>query len=77
MTTNVLTIAADRPVAEALHVYQTQRGRAGLRVLLLRARPAGRPRSGVLSMRQVLIAAPGARVREVMTREPVTVGAGR
>ena len=33
--------------------------------------------AGVLSMRQVLIAADGALVRDVMTREPVTVGAGR
>jgi CBS domain-containing protein/sporulation protein YlmC with PRC-barrel domain len=71
MTTNVLTIAADRPVAEALHVYQTREDAPDFAYYFFVLDEQGRL-TGVLSMRQVLIAAPTARVSDVMTREPVT-----
>jgi len=72
MTTNVLTIATARPVAEALRVYQTREDAPDFAYYFFVLDELG-SLVGVLSMRQVLIAAPGALVRDVMTREPVTV----
>ena len=72
MTTNILQIGPDRPVAEALHVYQTQEDAPDFAYYFFVVDEAGRL-AGVLSMRQVLIAAGGAIVRDVMTRELVTV----
>lgn len=72
MTTNILAIGPDRPVAEALRVYQTQEDAPDFAYYFFVVDEAGRL-AGVLSMRQVLIAADGALVRDVMTRELVTV----
>jgi CBS domain-containing protein len=72
MTTNILAIGPDRPVAEALRVYQTQEDAPDFAYYFFVVDEAGRL-AGVLSMRQVLIAAGGAIVRDVMTRELVTV----
>ena len=72
MTTNILQIGPDRPVAEALRVYQTQEDAPDFAYYFFVVDEAGRL-AGVLSMRQVLIAAGGAIVRDVMTRELVTV----
>jgi CBS domain-containing protein/sporulation protein YlmC with PRC-barrel domain len=74
MTSNVLTIDPDRPVAEALHVYQTQEDAPDFAYYFFVVDAAG-ALVGVLSMRQVLIAEPGALVRDVMTHEPVTAHA--
>jgi magnesium transporter len=73
MTTNILQIGPDRPVVEALHVYQTQEDAPDFAYYFFVVEEGG-SLSGVLSMRQVLIAAEGALVRDVMTSEPVTVG---
>jgi magnesium transporter len=73
MTTNVLTIAPDRPVSEALAVYQTQEDAPDFAYYFFVLDDEG-TLAGVLSMRQVLIATDDARVRDVMTSEPVTVG---
>lgn len=75
MTTNVLTIAPDRPVSEALTVYRTQEDAPDFAYYFFVLDEAG-TLVGVLSMRQVLVAPEGARVLDVMTREPVTVGPG-
>jgi CBS domain-containing protein/sporulation protein YlmC with PRC-barrel domain len=72
MTTNVLTIGPDHPVNDALVVYQTQKDAPDFAYYFFVIDDAGRL-SGVLSMRQVLIAAPGARVRDVMTHDPIHV----
>ena len=72
MTTNVLTIAPDRPVADALRVYQTREDAPDFAYYFFVVDEQERL-VGVLSMRQVLIAPPGALVRDVMTRDPVTV----
>ena len=72
MTTNVLTIAPDRPVSEALTVYQTREDAPDFSYYFFVV-DAANVLVGVLSMRQVLIAPPGALVREVMTRDPVAV----
>jgi CBS domain-containing protein/sporulation protein YlmC with PRC-barrel domain len=72
MTTNVLTIGPDRPVSEALTVYQTQEDPPDFSYYFFVVDDAG-VLCGVLSMRQVLIAAGDARVIDVMTREPVSV----
>jgi CBS domain-containing protein len=72
MTTNILQIGPDSPVTEALHVYQTQEDAPDFAYYFFVVDEAGRL-AGVLSMRQVLIAAEGAIVRDVMTRELVTV----
>jgi CBS domain-containing protein len=72
MTTNILQIGPDRPVTEALRVYQTQEDAPDFAYYFFVVDEAGRL-AGVLSMRQVLIAAEGAIVRDVMTRELVTV----
>jgi CBS domain-containing protein/sporulation protein YlmC with PRC-barrel domain len=76
MTTNVLTIGPEQPVADALYVYNHQEDAPDFGYyffVLDAAGQAGRRLVGVLSMRQVLIALEGARVEDVMTREPVTV----
>ncbi len=70
MTTNVLTIAPDRPVSEALKVYQTQEDAPDFAYYFFVLDEAG-VLVGVLSMRQVLIAADAARVGDVMAREHV------
>lgn len=70
MTTNVLTIAPDRPVSEALTVYQTQEDAPDFAYYLFVLDQDG-TLMGVLSMRQVLIATAGARVGDAMTREHV------
>ncbi len=72
MTTNVLTIAPDRPVSEALTVYQTQEDAPDFAYYFFVLDEA-EVLAGVLSMRQVLVAPEGALVRDVMTREPVAV----
>ena len=72
MTTNILQIAPDSPVSEALTVYQTREDAPDFAYYFFVVDAAG-VLAGVLSMRQVLIAARGALVRDVMTREPVTV----
>ncbi len=72
MTTNVLTIAPDRPVSEALTVYQTQEDAPDFAYYFFVLDEA-EALVGVLSMRQVLVAADGTLVRDVMTRELVTV----
>ncbi len=71
MTTNVLTIAPDRPVEEARTWYTMQEEAPDFGYYFFVV-DDGRL-TGVLSMRQVLIAPPDALVRDVMTREPVTV----
>ena len=73
MTTNVLTIAPDRPVSEALRVYTTQDDPPDFAYYFFVVE-GDEHLAGVLSMRQVLIADPDALVRDVMTREPVAVG---
>jgi CBS domain-containing protein/sporulation protein YlmC with PRC-barrel domain len=73
MTTNVLEIGPDRPVAEALHFYNTQEDAPDFAYYFF-VLDEDRQLLGVLSMRQVLIAPDGAQVRDVMTREAVTVG---
>ena len=73
MTSNVLEIAPDARVEEALRFYQTQEDPPDFAYYFFVV-DAERRLVGVLSMRQVLVAAPAALVREVMTREPVTVG---
>jgi CBS domain-containing protein/sporulation protein YlmC with PRC-barrel domain len=72
MTTNVLTIAPDQAVADALRVYTTQEDAPDFAYYFFVVEEEERL-VGVLSMRQVLMAAPGAEVREVMTKEPVAV----
>jgi CBS domain-containing protein len=72
MTSNVLTIAPDALVSEALLVYQTREDAPDFAYYFFVVEGDG-VLTGVLSMRQVLIAEPEARVRDVMTREPVTV----
>jgi magnesium transporter len=72
MTTNVLTIAPDRPMSEALSVYQSKEDAPDFAYYFFVVDDAG-ALVGVLSMRQVLIAEPDALVREVMTPDPVTV----
>jgi magnesium transporter len=72
MTTNVLTIGPARPVAEALRVYQTRQDAPDFAYYFFVVDEQGRL-AGVLSMRQILIAPPGALVGDVMTRNPVTV----
>lgn len=72
MTTNVLTIAPDRPVAEALRVYQTREDAPDFAYYFFVVASDG-GLAGVLSMRQVLIAPDGSLVRDVMTPDPVTV----
>ncbi len=72
MTTNVLTIAPDRPVQEALRVYQAQDDAPDFAYYFFVVDDEGKL-AGVLSMRQVLIAGSDAVVRDVMTRDPVTV----
>ncbi|HYM16541.1 MAG TPA: CBS domain-containing protein [Dehalococcoidia bacterium] len=72
MTTNVLTIAPGRPVSEALRVYQTREDAPDFAYYFFVLDEQSQL-VGVLSMRQVLIAAPGALVRDVMTRELETV----
>jgi len=73
MTTNVLEIAPDRPVSEALHFYNTQEDAPDFAYYFF-VLDDERKLIGVLSMRQVLIAGDGARVLDVMTKDPVTVG---
>ncbi len=75
MTTNVLTIAPEAPVADALRVYNSQEDAPDFAYYFFVLDPDGRL-EGVLSMRQVLAAHAGALVRDVMTREPVTVRPG-
>ncbi len=70
MTTNVLTIGPERPVAEALAVYRTQEDAPDFAYYFFVVDEGG-VLVGVLSMRQVLIAPAGALVRDVMTKEPV------
>lgn len=72
MTTNVLTIAPDRPVQEALRVYQAQDDAPDFAYYFFVVDDEGKL-AGVLSMRQVLIAGSDAVVRDVMTRDPVTI----
>ncbi len=72
MTTNILQIAPDRPVSEALVVYQTREDAPDFAYYFFVVDADG-VLAGVLSMRQVLIAPEGALVRDVMTPEPVTV----
>ena len=72
MTTNVMTIGGDRSVEEALRVYQTRDAAPDFAYYFFVVDAEDRL-TGVLSMRQVLIAAAGATVQSVMTREPVTV----
>lgn len=72
MTTNVLTIRPDAPVTDALRFYTTQEDAPDFGYYFFVVDESG-VLSGVLSMRQVLIARPGTPVREVMTVEPVTV----
>ncbi len=72
MTTNVLTIAPDRPIAEALHIYNHQDDAPDFAYYFFVLDEAG-CLAGVLSMRQVLLAGDGALVRDLMTPEPVTV----
>jgi magnesium transporter len=73
MTTNVLTIASDRPVSEALGVYQSQEDAPDFAYYFFVLDEAS-TLVGVLSMRQVLVAREGALVGDVMTRELVTAG---
>ena len=75
MTTNILQIGPDDAISEALKVYQTQEDAPDFAYYFF-VTDEGQHLTGVLSMRQVLIAPGGARVREVMTREPVTVSPG-
>lgn len=72
MTTNVLTIAQDRPVAEAMTVYQTREDAPDFAYYFF-VLDDEEHLLGVLSMRQVLVAPAGSLVRDVMTVEPVTV----
>jgi CBS domain-containing protein len=72
MTTHVLTIGAERPVEEALRVYQTREDAPDFAYYFFVVGGDGRL-AGVLSMRQVLIAGQGALVRDVMTRDPITI----
>jgi CBS domain-containing protein len=71
MTTNVLTIAPDRPITEALRVYQSKEDAPDFAYYFFVVDSAG-ALVGVLSMRQALIAEPAALVRQVMTPDPVT-----
>ena len=72
MTTHVLQIAPDAPVEDALAVYRTQEDPPDFAYYFFVV-DAEQRLAGVLSMRQVLVANAGARVRDVMTRDPVTV----
>lgn len=72
MTTNVLLIGPDEPVANALNVYRTPEETPDFAYYFFVVDEAHRL-AGVLSMRQVLIAPEGARVRDVMTKEVVAV----
>lgn len=72
MTTNILQIGPDDAIAEALKVYQTQEDAPDFAYYFFVTDEA-QHLTGVLSMRQVLIAPGAVRVRDVMTREPVTV----
>ncbi len=72
MTTNILRIGPGDAVREALQVYQTREDAPDFAYYFFVVEADGSLR-GVLSMRQVLIAHAGARGRDVMTREPVTV----
>jgi CBS domain-containing protein len=72
MTTNILQIGPDQPVTDALDVYQTQEDAPDFAYYFFVVDDTGRL-TGVLSMRQVLIAPEGTLVRDVMAREPVTV----
>lgn len=72
MTTNVLTIAPDRPVTEATYVYTHQDDAPDFAYYFFVLDERG-GLDGVLSMRQVLAAAGSALVRDVMTQEPVSV----
>ncbi len=74
MTSNVLTIGPDEPVSNALLVYQTREDAPDFAYYFFVVDAAG-GLGGVLSMRQVLIAAPGSVVRDVMTPDPVTAQA--
>jgi CBS domain-containing protein len=72
MTTNILQIGPDQPITDALGVYQTQEDAPDFAYYFFVVDDTGLL-TGVLSMRQVLIAPEGTLVRDVMARDPVTV----
>ncbi len=72
MTTNVFRIHPDRPAVDALTIFKGSTDAPDFAYYFFVVDDDGRL-AGVLSLRQVLIAAPGARVRDVMTQEPVCV----
>lgn len=70
MTSNVLKISPDQPVADALRIYQTQDDAPDFAYYFF-VIDADAVLVGVLSMRQVLIAPAKALVADVMARDPV------
>lgn len=72
MTTNVFRIRADQPVSDALDIFGRSEDPPDFAYYFFVVGDGGRL-EGVLSLRQVLAAPPGALVRDVMTREPETV----
>ncbi|HZP58092.1 MAG TPA: CBS domain-containing protein [Dehalococcoidia bacterium] len=72
MTTNVFRIAPDAPVEEALRIFRTAEDAPDFAYYFFVLEDDGML-AGVLSLRQALIAPAGAAVRDVMTKDPVTV----
>ena len=72
MTTNLFRIGPDQSVEDALAMFKTREDPPDFAYYFF-VTDSANTLIGVLSLRQVLIAHEGARVREVMTREPMTV----
>ncbi len=73
MTNNLFVLRPDQLVTDALEMFTSREDPPDFAYYFFVVDSAN-TLIGVLSLRQVLIAREGARVREVMTREPVTVG---
>jgi CBS domain-containing protein len=72
MTTNLFRIGPDQLVDDALAMFKTREDPPDFAYYFF-VTDSANTMIGVLSLRQVLIAHESARVREVMTREPMTV----
>lgn len=73
MTTNVFRIAPEQPVSDALEIFRNSEDAPDFAYYFF-VIDGGGMLHGVLSLRQVLVAREGALVRDVMTREPESVG---
>ncbi len=73
MTNNVFRIGPEQPVSDALKMFEESEDAPDFAYYFFVV-DADEQLQGVLSLRQVLVAPPNAVVRDVMTREPETVG---